>query len=315
VPKVIDFGIAKAILGHGADADLTRAGVLVGTPDYVSPEQAGAIDSDVDTRTDVYALGVMLYELLAGVRPHRLARRTDEAVRQMLRETEPLRPSAALSRMAAREPPPGLTATIAEEIANARRTTPERLRRQLSGDLDNVVLRAMARQPARRYESVEQLTDDLRRYLKGLPVLARPQTLAYRATRFTQRHRLGAAIGATAVVLIVGFAAAMVMQARTIARERLDEAEPLFRSALAGGRRVLGAEHPLVLDTMNNLASLLHDRKRFDEADLLYREALAGHRKLEPRSFDVAVNLNNLATLVEDRGRLGEAERLCSSTR
>ena len=183
-PKIIDFGIAKAVAGDDDEQPLlTREGQFVGTPEYMSPEQAGVLDADVDTRSDVYALGVVLYELLAGRKPHRFTQGTRDEFHRVLRDAPPVRPSTALGGRrhgrftAAAAPAPEAWAAIAA----ARRTTPDRLRRLLAGDLDTIVLKAMAYDPARRYASVDQLAEDIERYLHGEPVQARPDSWAYRA--------------------------------------------------------------------------------------------------------------------------------------
>ncbi len=229
LPKVIDFGIAKAIADEpGAEqhTQLTREGQFIGTPDYMSPEQAGVIDVDADTRADVYALGVLLYELLAGRRPHSFERRTQEAVQQVLRESRPDKPSTAVSirrritRAARARTTSTLDAATLKSIVDNRRTTADRLRRQLSGDLDNIVLKAVQKEPDRRYGSAEAFADDLHRYLDGQPVLARPDTWTYRTSKFVRRHALGVGIAAAAVFMLIAFAVMMAVQSRRIARER-----------------------------------------------------------------------------------------------
>jgi serine/threonine protein kinase/Tfp pilus assembly protein PilF len=220
-PKVIDFGIAKAIGDPLADATLTREGQFIGTPDYMSPEQAGAIDADVDTRTDVYALGVIAYELLSGHRPYRFERATAEHVRHVLEHAPRPAPSTTVAlrrrRLLPATPP---DADQIRRVAADRRTTPQRLRRDLRGDLDNIVLKAVEPDPARRYASVERLAEDLRRYLDGLPVEARAASWPYRTAKFVRRHRMGVALAATAVLLLAAFVASTLVQSARVARER-----------------------------------------------------------------------------------------------
>ena len=219
VVKVIDFGIAKALGRDLTDRTLvTRAGQILGTPEYMSPEQAEMTGLDVDTRTDVYSLGVMLYELLVGARPFDLGARADEAIRYAIRETEVPRPSTRLT---------GLGQTQ-ETVARCRRTTAEALRRELRNDLDWVILRAMEKDRTRRYETVHGLALDLDRHLHSEPVLARAPSRGYRLQKFVKRHRVGVTAGATvAMALVAGLALATVgmLQARRAERRAEQEAE------------------------------------------------------------------------------------------
>jgi serine/threonine-protein kinase len=197
--KLLDFGIAK-LLGAGDDAPalttLTQIGQRVMTPEYASPEQVRG--EPITTASDVYSLGVILYELLSGHRPHQLATRTPAEIEKLISTTEPKKPSTAVNVSDKAE-----TAATAA-ISLARNTQPEKLRRQLAGDLDNICLMALRKEPERRYQSVEQFLQDLMRHLQGLPVAARPSTVGYRAQKFVQRHKLGVAMTAAFVLLIAG---------------------------------------------------------------------------------------------------------------
>lgn len=214
--KLLDFGIAKllddsALLG---DVPLTRSAVRLMTPEYASPEQVRG--EAITTATDVYQLGVLLYELLTGRRPYRLPKRLVHVVEQAICEQPPERPSAVLTRDAG---PDGGVSGAAWDASRARGTTAERLRRRLAGDLDTIVLMAMRKEPERRYGSVAALVDDLKRHLDGLPVGARPDTLGYRAAKFVRRHRIGVSTAAAVGVLVVGFGVTLAAQAGRIARE------------------------------------------------------------------------------------------------
>ncbi len=204
IPKVIDFGIAKAT-GHRLTERtlITQFGQAVGTPAYMSPEQAEMSGLDVDTRTDVYSLGVVLYELLVGrlpLDPQQLGLPGFMA-RLAARETDPPTPSAKL-------------ATLENDravLAQLRTTDPESLRRQLRGDLDWIIMKAMEKDRGRRYDTANGLANDLGRYLDDQPVEARPPTAAYRLRKFVRRNRAAVlALTAVAVALVAGAAAATV---------------------------------------------------------------------------------------------------------
>jgi len=214
VPKIIDFGIAKAIGRRLTDKTLlTGLGAIIGTPEYMSPEQADLMGQDVDTRTDVYALGVLLYQLLTGELPFsskQLRALGYEDLVRTLREAEPPRPSNRLATLGDR----------AGAVARSRRTEPGLLRRQLEGDLDAITLKALEKDRARRYGTASELAADLDRYLDHEPVRARPPSRGYRLQKYARRHRLGVGIGSVLMLLVLAFAAAMGLQARRIARER-----------------------------------------------------------------------------------------------
>jgi len=222
MPKIIDFGISKAIGGHDVEQTLfTEMGVIVGTLEYMSPEQADLSAIGVDTRTDVYSLGVILYELLAGVLPfdrRTLARAGIEEVRRMIREEEPSSPSARVTAPGERT----------RETARGRGTDPARLRRELQGDLDWITLKALAKEPARRYESPLELAADIERYLSSRPVVARPPSLPYLARKFVRRHWV-AVIVAGALVSALGVTLFQAQRGRLIAERARDESESVSR--------------------------------------------------------------------------------------
>ena len=213
-PKVIDFGVAKAIARPLTERALyTELGALIGTPEYMSPEQAEMSGLDVDTRTDVYALGVLLYELLTGTLPFdskELRQGGLGEIQRIIREKEPSRPSTRIT-------PPGLASTAA---AQNRQTEPRRLASELRGDLDWITMRALEKDRTRRYQTANALAADVRRHLDDEPVIAGPPSAAYRAGKFVRRHRFGVAAAATLALLLLGFAVTMAVQARRIALER-----------------------------------------------------------------------------------------------
>ncbi len=219
--KLLDFGIAKLLnpdLSPETVAQTVTA-VRLMTPEYASPEQVRG--EPITTGSDVYALGVLLYELLTGRRPYQLKSRTTEEVARVICEENPEKPSTVVAKTEEVHAQDGGTQAITPASISAARATPlDRLRRQLSGDLDTIVLKAMRKDPRRRYASVEALSDDVQRYLNGHPVLARPDTMGYRVRKFVRRHRLGVgAIGLVAVSLLLGIAGT-AWQARVATAER-----------------------------------------------------------------------------------------------
>jgi len=214
VPKIIDFGVAKATAQHLTERTLyTELGVMVGTPEYMSPEQAEMGGLDIDTRTDVYALGVILYELLTGALPfdRKEFRQAGFAeIQRTIREQEPPKPSTRITQ---------LGPASAEAAAN-RHTEPRRLASELRGDLDWVTMKALEKDRTRRYQTANALAADLRHHLSHEPVSAGPPSTVYRAGKFVRRHRFGVAAAVTLVLLLVAFGVTMAVQAERIARER-----------------------------------------------------------------------------------------------
>ncbi|HET6981567.1 MAG TPA: serine/threonine-protein kinase [Myxococcaceae bacterium] len=211
-PKIIDFGIAKAVGRRLTDKTLfTELGMVIGTPEYMSPEQADSTGADVDTRTDVYSLGVVLYQLLTGELPFSSdeLRASAEALRRKLRDEDPPRPSTRLSKRDER----------AAEAARARNTDPGSLCRQLQGDLDAITLRTLEKERARRYGTPSELAADIRRHLRHEPVVARPASAAYRVSKYVRRHRLGVALVTVAAIALVGGAGLALWQAGVAGRQ------------------------------------------------------------------------------------------------
>ncbi|MEO1086079.1 MAG: serine/threonine-protein kinase [Acidobacteriota bacterium] len=217
VPTLLDFGIAKLLDSESQPQDLevTAAPFRLLTPGYASPEQIAG--KAVTTASDVYSLGVVLYQLLSGLRPYRLTDRSPRDLERLVREQEPRRPSAAL-----RTPPgPGeMDGPAREELSAARGLTVDELARRLRGDLDAVVLRALRKQPEARYSSVERLADDLERHQHHRPVLARHGSFRYQAGRFLRRHRLGVALASAAALVLVIFVSTLIVQRLRLEEER-----------------------------------------------------------------------------------------------
>jgi serine/threonine protein kinase/tetratricopeptide (TPR) repeat protein len=220
VPKIIDFGVAKAIDQRLTERTLfTQFGALIGTPEYMSPEQAELSGLDVDTRSDIYSLGVLLYELLTGTTPLERAKLREAGYAEVLRrikEEEPPRPSTRLSHAGDR----------LASIAATRRTEPARLTRLVRGELDWIVMKALEKERTRRYETANGLARDVQRYLGGNAVEAGPPSAAYRLRKFARKHR--AALGtvtAFVILLIVASVVSTYLAIRAMRAERVATAE------------------------------------------------------------------------------------------
>ncbi len=216
VPKVIDFGIAKAQDLRLDQRSLhTEAGRIIGTPEYMSPEQAGTTGLDIDSRTDVYSLGVVLYELLTGVLPFESATLRAagiETIQRMIRDVDPPRPSTRIgtaATVAVSNAAPNHPATI--DIARLRRTELGSLKRQIRGDLDWIIMKCLEKDRSRRYDSPGNLAMDIERHLNNEPVLASPPSSLYRVRKTLRRHRAAAAVGALITLVILGSLVAVSM--------------------------------------------------------------------------------------------------------
>lgn len=282
--KLLDFGIAKLLEDNEVES-LTLIGQRVMTPEYAAPEQVRG--EPVSTATDVHALGVVLYELSTGEQPFLRMADSQEKLAGVICDTDPTAPSA----IAARPNGTGLSKRL-----NMR---PALLRRRLRGDLDTIVLKAMAKDPARRYGSAEELAEDIRRHLDGLPVRARRDSPAYRARRFLVRHRIGVAATALVMLSLAGGVVGVLWQsAQTASEARRDEEVKGFlielfewsdpdrsagedltaRMLLAQGSRRIEhefADQPaLKIEMLSVLAKPNSALGDYDRALELYREAL-----------------------------------------
>ncbi|MBY0310577.1 MAG: serine/threonine-protein kinase [Phycisphaerales bacterium] len=306
IPKVIDFGIAKAIAGSGGAfgaggvggaIQVTERGQFVGTPEYMSPEQADA-KSDIDTRTDVYALGVLLYELLTGELPISQRELRDAGLAEILRiirEVEPPKPSTKLSSIAA------IRTDTARQTTDrpASKTTAASSARDLRGDLDWIVMRAIEKARARRYDSPGSLSADIRRHLRSEPVEAGPPSATYRLTKFASRHRVLVAAGViSAIALCAGLVVALVgLTEATMARDRLAIAREEAVGARVAAERARDNER--------------QQRLRAEAAAGFVQKAIeTANPWLEPSSMTVPDLLDSMSGLVKDSALKDDPEML-----
>jgi serine/threonine protein kinase/tetratricopeptide (TPR) repeat protein len=267
VPKLLDFGIAK-ILGEPAidrpETTLTMFRAL--TPGYASPEQVTG--ATITTATDVYSLGVVLYELLTGRSPYRLSTRTTAEMVRAVCDVEPEKLSLAVRPDG--HPDGKVAARNAQEIAVARQSSPEKLSKRLRGDLDNIVLMALRKEPQRRYASAEQFAQDIRWNLTSLPVIARKDTLGYRTAKFVNRHRAGVLAGA-AVFLTLVLGIAVTLREAQIARAHQARAERNFNDVRALANSLIFDVH----DNIQDLPGATKARKVLLDRALQYLDRLA----------------------------------------
>jgi len=339
VPKVIDFGIAKATSSALTGITLhTEQGQMIGTPEYVSPEQAETSGVDVDTRTDIYSLGVLLYELLTGLLPFdpkELRTAGYAAMQQIIRDQDPPKPSTKLTK----------TGTQLAAIARHRRTEPRALARQIRGEMDWIILKAMEKDRSRRYETAAALSMDIARYLRDDPVSAGPPTATYRIGKFIKRHIIGlAAGGAIAAALLVGLGVAIyglysARQQRDAAEVARSDAERESRrsqqindyllrmltavdpeqakvmdispdTVLQRSRELFGDNKALLGAVLSSRASALRAAGQLDEAERTYNDALFAHREAHGGDHPtVAATLAGMAQVYVDRGDFAAATR------
>lgn len=335
VPKIIDFGVAKATARSLTERTMyTELGMLIGTPEYMSPEQAEMTGQNVDTRTDVYSLGAILYELLVGALPFdpkELRRAGFDEIRRKIREEDPPKPSTKLSTM-------GEASTTQ---ALNRRTERPALIRQIRGDLDWITMKALEKDRTRRYGTPSDLAADIDRYLHHQPIVARPPSTVYKAKKFVRRHAFGVGVAGTVALLLVAFSVTTALQARRIARERdraNQEAEAsrqvsdfltgLFKVAdpsEARGNSVTARE---ILDKgadkiarelqaqprvqgklMSTMGTVYDSLGLYDPARTLLEKALETRRQtLGPDDPDVASTLSQLGSVWWHKGDFAKAE-------
>ena len=327
VPRIIDFGVAKAMSQQLDAATLvTRVGVVVGTPGYMSLEQAGSAGEDIDTRSDVYSLGVVLYELLVGALPLDLKKLAYDELLRRLREQDVIRPSTRLRTL-------GAGSAASAENRDADLAT---LIRQLRGDADAITLKALEKDRRRRYGSPAELAADIGRYLRNEPVIAHAPTTAYRARKYIVRHRLAVALAAVAMLLLIGFTIAQAIELRTIRKER-DRADRItgfmtnmFKVSNPSQSRGNDIRVREILDKastqiVSGLAKEPQDQARlmqvmgevyenlglYPQAESLTRHALAiQHQALGESNRDTLKSMHTLSEILDKQSQFSEAEKL-----
>jgi eukaryotic-like serine/threonine-protein kinase len=276
VPRLLDFGIAKLLATSAAPSEPTRTVLRRLTPEYASPEQVRG--EALTTASDVYSLGVLLYRLLSGQSPYRTPAASARLLERAICDDQPERPSVAVAR--AQHVPAG-------------EGTPDRLRRRLAGDLDNIVLMALRKEPQRRYASVEQLSQDIGRHLAKLPVMARADTAAYRTGKFLARHRIGVAASAAMILLLIAGVVGTSWQAR-VARVERARAQQQFNDV----RRLATSFLFEFNNSIQNLPGATPARKLLVQRALEYLSKLAqqsrGDRSLQRELAEAYLKVGDL---------------------
>jgi eukaryotic-like serine/threonine-protein kinase len=330
LPKIIDFGLAKAMAQRLTEQTMfTELGAMIGTPEYMSPEQADQREQSIDTRTDVYSLGVILYQLVVGALPFETKGLRDkglEALLRVIREQEPPKPSAKIRSMG----------EASNKSAEKRREEPRSFARHVSGELDWIIMKALERDRTRRYGSPTELCTDIQRYLRNEPVLAHPPSVGYRAGKYIRRHRWGVALAAAGVVLLVAFGIYQSIQVRRITRER-DRADRISafmtkmfqvsKPSEARGNAVtareildkaskdidtgLANDPELQAKMMYTMGNTYFGLGLYAEARSLFQRALEIQRNTLGLGNSATLHtMNDLAAVFEVEGRLAEAEGL-----
>jgi serine/threonine protein kinase len=332
-PHIIDFGIAKNIAPPAADETmLTQTAALLGTPGYMSPEQADHGLGDVDTRSDVYSLGAILYSLLTDVSPfdsEKWRKRPLDEILRHLREDDPPSPSTVVTQNATRT-----------TLAEARSTEPRQLIHELRGDLDWITMKALERDRSRRCGTPSEFAADIQRHLQKQPVLARPASLGYRLRKYIVRNRAAVAAVAGLILLLAGFAVTQAIQLRRITRERdradrvaafmtdmfkvsdpseargntITAREILDRSSVQIDRS-LANDAELRGQMMNVMGSVYQNLGLYSRAESLLQNALDVQRRtLGERDPPTLSSMNLLAFAIALQGRYSEAEALARRT-
>ncbi len=330
-PRIIDFGVAKATSARlSEDTMYTQVGAIIGTPGYMSPEQADSAGADVDTRTDVYSLGVVLYELLVGAPPLDFSKTKPEQYSSKLRDEDASKPSTKISTLGKKS---GITAQ------NRGADSPS-LVRLLRGDLDAITLKALEKERARRYGTPAELAADIGRYIRNEPVVARPASSWYRARKYIRRHRFGVAVTAGAAALLVSLAFVQALDLRRTRRER-DRADRVTQFMIgmfkvsdpseARGNDIrareildkaskeidtgLAQDPELQAEMMQIMGNVYESLGLYQESESLLRRAVdIRQRTLGPRNIETLKSMSDLGYVLNSNSKYSEAEKWSRET-
>jgi len=332
VPKIIDFGVAKALTQKlTEDTMFTRAGAIIGTPEYMSPEQARSSEQDIDTRTDVYSLGIVFYELLAGAPPIELRKVALEDFLRRLREEDPPKPSTKISTQ---------SSETSTDVARKRQTEPQMLAKQLRGELDSIALKALEKERSRRYASASEFEADIKRYLNNEAVLAVPPSVAYRARKFARRHRAGLATACAFALVLMAASGVSIRQSIRANREAAASgrvvdfmtnmfkvsnpseargnsvtAREILDKASGGIETGLAKDPELQARMMHTMATVYLGLGLYSKAETLFTRAADIRRGvLGPMNRDTLESSSQVVSALREESRFPEAEKLARET-
>ena len=342
-PKLLDFGIAKILDDKNSpdNTNNTKTEIWNLTPEYASPEQV--MGGNITTASDVYSLGVLLYKILTGHHPYRLSNYLPAEITKVICESSPEKPSTIIHTTEELKLSDGTIKIISpEKISSVRSENINKLSKKLSGDLDNIILMAMRKEPERRYSSVEQFSVDIWRHLSGLPVIAQKDTLTYRTSKFIRRHKYGFAASMLIILLFItsiiaiswqaGIAASQRDKAK-IEAEKFEKINSFLQQMLNSPDPSVDGKEVKVVDVLNNalkkldqnmdtapeirasirtsLATTFENLGLYDKAKLQYQKALDTRRMLYGETnFKTAVSIKNLAYVFVLQGDYPKAKQL-----
>jgi eukaryotic-like serine/threonine-protein kinase len=344
IPKLLDFGIAKILDSNNDEYvydGLTKPGAWHLTPEYASPEQI--LGENVTTSTDIYSLGVLLYVLLTGHQPYRFYNSNPADLNNIISKEIPQRPSHIVTTTEERMMKDGQKISIDPgKVSSDRSDSPDKLRKNLSGDLDNIIQMAMRKEPSRRYLSVQQFSEDIQRHLKGMTVIARHDTFSYRTSKFIGRHKIGFTSVILIALLVITGISAVLWQSEVASKQRdkarleagkAEEVKKFLQDMLSAADPSSSGKDVKVVDILKHASEEINYGFKnqpklqaelfttvgntyeglglYDESEIYLNNAVRFKKKIySVNSAEYARSLNDLALLMHYMGRITEADSL-----
>ena len=339
-PKLLDFGISKLLDSSNDQTILTRTGFRLMTLEYASPEQFKG--GQITIAADIYSLGVVLYELLTGNFPYKFKSSLPNEIERLICTTEPAKPSSSIGRFDEDKLNEGNKILSNEQASAVNEKDYKRIKRRLTGDIDNIVLKAMQKDPARRYSTVEQFSEDIRRHLTGLPVIARKNSLRYRSKKFIERHRAGVITSFIFFLVVVAGAIGILLQSKVAEDERdkaqieavkVNKINSFLQDMLSSADPTQVGKDVKVVDVLDKASKKIDSELKaqpevaaelkttigityenlgiYDKAEVQLKQALQIRQSLFGENNDkTASSINNLAGILHSEGELDRAKKL-----